>query len=43
MYAPSMRYVLPALAVDEEELAKIQSAIFTSNAQQARILRNHAN
>jgi hypothetical protein len=27
MYAPAMRYVLPALAVDEEELAKVQSAI----------------
>lgn len=27
MYAPAMRYVLPALAVDEEELSKIQATI----------------
>ena len=33
MYAPAMRYVLPALAVDEEELAPIQSKILASMLQ----------
>jgi hypothetical protein len=27
MYTPALKYVLPALAVDEEELAPIQSKI----------------
>jgi hypothetical protein len=33
MYAPAMRYVLPALAVDEEELAPIQSKVLASMLQ----------
>jgi hypothetical protein len=33
MYAPAMRYVLPALAVDEEELAQVQTQVLASILQ----------
>ena len=32
-YGPSMRYVIPALAIDEEELAPVQSNILASMLQ----------
>jgi hypothetical protein len=33
MYAPAMRYVLPCLAIDEEEMASVQTQVITSMLQ----------
>ena len=40
MYAPAMRYSLPAVAVDEEELDKIQSRIIPTIVQRLGLTRN---
>ena len=33
MYAPAMRYILPCLAIDEEELGNVQTKVATSMLQ----------
>ena len=42
MYAPAMRYSLPAVAVDEEELDRIQSKIIPTIVQRLGLNRNLA-
>ena len=42
MYAPAMRYSLPAMAVDEEKLDLIQSKIIPTIVQQLGLNRNLA-
>ncbi len=43
MYSPAMRYVLPCLAIDEEELGPVQTQVISAMLQKTRLLVKTSN